>query len=316
MTKPPTNLAASVHRRLLDSARARTEDFQFTLLRFGAERLLFRLCRSEHAESFVLKGALLLVFWPDQLYRPTRDVDLEGFGDTDPDRLRVVFQAICRVQCSEDALAFDADSVAAQPIRTTQEYGGVRVTLDARLGKARIPLQIDIGFGDAITPAPIVRDFPTLLPLPAPRLRTYPLETVVAEKFEAIARLGRANSRMKDFLDLCTLARRCEFDGPLLTKAVQATCQRRNALMADIDEILVPDFYADVGLEQRWRAYVRQLPAGTIAPDSLATVGGELVRFLVPLVNALLGHCVLRTWSSNSGWLLWGMLADPAKSPR
>ena len=302
MTKPPTNLAASVHRRLLDGARHRSEDFQLTLLRFGAERLLYRLCQSEYADRFVLKGAMLLLLWQDLLYRPTRDVDLEGIGDTTPEHLGVVFRAVCRQSCPEDALVFDEESVDATPIRTTQEYGGVRVTLMAHLGKARIPLQVDIGFGDAITPAPIVRDVPTLLPLPAPRLRTYPLETVVAEKVEAMVQLGMANSRMKDFFDLDMLARRCEFDGVLLTKAVKATFTRRNASMEDVEEVLTPDFYADAALELRWRAYRRSMPASDEPVTSLAQTGVTLLRFLVPLADALRTRQKLAAWSPESGW--------------
>lgn len=181
MTRKPTNLAESIRRRLLDGARSRGEDFQLTLLRYGAERLLFRIGRSAHAERFVLKGALLLVLWPDQFYRPTRDIDLEGFGDPDPEALRIVFRSICEEPCAQDALVFDAGTIEVAAIRSAQEYGGVRVTMIARLGKTKIPLQVDVGFGDAITPAPVLRDFPTLLPLPVPRLRAYPLETVVAE---------------------------------------------------------------------------------------------------------------------------------------
>ncbi|MEO6596819.1 MAG: nucleotidyl transferase AbiEii/AbiGii toxin family protein, partial [Planctomycetota bacterium] len=143
-----------------------------------------------------------LLLWPDQLYRPTRDVDLLGFGDPTPERLRRIFVEICAASFPEDALLFDTASVTAEPIRTIQDYGGVRVTLVASLGKARIPLQIDIGFGDAITPKPRDVTFPTLLPLDAPKVRAYPLETVIAEKFDAVVRLGRANSRMKDFHDL------------------------------------------------------------------------------------------------------------------
>ena len=302
MTRPIRDAAASVHRRLLDGARQRGEDFQFTLLRFGAERLLFRLSRSEFADRFVLKGALLLSLWRDLLYRPTRDIDLEGFGDAAPEQLRAVFETVCRQTCPEDALVFDTGSVAAVPIRTTQEYGGVRVTLMAHLGKARIPLQIDVGFGDAITPAPVVKDFPTLLPLPAPRLRTYPLETVVAEKFEAMVRLGRANSRMKDFFDLDMLARRCAFDGALLTKAVQATFERRNASSADLEDVLVPDFFADTALELRWGAYRRSMPSAQEAAASFAALGVALLRFLVPLANALRGTVTLAAWSHDSGW--------------
>ncbi len=227
MTKPRNDLTASIHRRLLNGARERGEDFQLTLVRYGAERLLYRLSQSQHAEQFILKGALLLLLWEDQLYRPTRDVDLEGFGNTNPNHLEAIFRSVCNQVCPEDALSFNANSVTAQEIRTTHEYGGVRVTFVAYLGKARIPMQVDIGYGDAITPDSTTRDFPTLLELPVPRMRMYPLETVVAEKFEAMVRLGRGNSRMKDFRDLLTFARRCEFEGPVLAKAVRATFKQR-----------------------------------------------------------------------------------------
>lgn len=301
MTDTPKDLAASVHRRLLNGARDRGEDFQVTLLRYGAERLLYRLCQSPHAERFVLKGALLLLLWPDQFYRPTRDVDLEGYGDNDPEQLREVFRAICRQPCPEDALRFDEDSVEAQEIRATQEYGGVRVTFSAYLGKARIRLQVDIGFGDAITPDPYSQEFPTLLPLPAPRLRIYPIETVVAEKFEAIARLGRANSRMKDFRDLAMFARRGEFDGELLSRAVSATFAQREAHLDDLDEILDSDFYDDPALNQRWRAYCRTTGAGE-STEMFKEIGSDLVRFLRPVGQMLRGGELPGTWSPAHGW--------------
>lgn len=302
MTKPPQDLAASIHRRLLNGARERGEDFQLTLVRYGAERLLFRLSQSPHADQFILKGALLLLLWEDQLYRPTRDVDLEGFGETDPSHLEMIFRSVCEQSCPEDALRFDAASVAAQEIRATHEYGGVRVTFAAYLGKARIPMQVDVGYGDAITPNPTTQNFPTLLDQPAPRMRMYPLETVVAEKFEAMTSLGRGNSRMKDFRDLLTFARRCEFDGPVLAKAARATFKQRDANLADLDEVLDADFYRDDTLTQRWRAYLRSQPSIGDSPPSFAAVGSELVPFLRPIAAALRGGPLSGKWSGVTGW--------------
>lgn len=302
MTKPKANLAASIHRRLLDGARKRGEDFQLTLLRYGAERLLYRIGCSAHARDFVLKGAMLFLLWPDQLYRPTRDVDLLGFGDPAPERLRRIFVEICAAPFVEDALLFDTASVTAAPIRTIQDYGGVRVTLVASLGKARIPLQIDIGFGDAITPAPREVTFPTLLPLDPPRIRAYPLETVVAEKFDAVVRLGRANSRMKDFHDLCTLAASRSFDGALLTQAVRATFERRKADLTMVPAVLAPEFYADAALGQLWRAFVKGNPIGTQVEPTFPGVGDRLRPFLGPLAGAAAGSVVLVTWDSANGW--------------
>ena len=295
-------MAASIHRRLLNGARERGEDFQLTLLRYGAERLLFRLSQSPYADQFILKGALLLLLWEDQLYRPTRDVDLEGFGETDPSHLEGIFQSVCEQSCPEDALRFDAGSVTAQEIRTTTEYGGVRVTFAAYLGKARIPMQVDVGYGDAITPEPITRNFPTLLDHPAPRMRMYPLETVVAEKFEAMTRLGRGNSRMKDFRDLLTFARRCQFDGPMLVKAVRATFTQRDANLDDLDEVLGADFYRDDALNQRWRAYLRSQASTGDSPTNFGDVGGELVPFLKPIAAALRGAPLPGAWTGVDGW--------------
>ena len=302
MTKQPTNLAASVHRRLLDGARTRAEDFQLTLLRYGCERLLYRLGSSPHARGFVLKGAMLFLLWQDQLYRPTRDIDLEGFGDVDADRVHQVFVEVCGIDCPEDALRFAPETVAATPIRTSQDYGGIRVTLLAWLGKARIPLQIDIGFGDTITPPPKLATLPTLLPMPAPRLRTYPLETVVAEKFEAMARLGRANSRMKDFRDLAVLAARCRFDGALLTRAVRSTFAQRRTDVALAAEALTEDFYEDAALVQRWRAFFRQQPTVDEALAEFAAVGEQLRRFLHPLAEAVADTRRLGPWVHANGW--------------
>ena len=301
MNESPRDLAASIHRRLLNGARHRGDDFQLALLRYGSERLLYRLSQSPYAERFVLKGALLLLLWPDQFDRPTRDLDLEGFGDTAPEHLRDVFREICRQPCPEDALRFDEDSVEAAEIIAAQEYGGVRVTLTAHLGRARIHLQVDIGFGNAITPTPRAQDFPTLLSLPAPRLRTYPIETVVAEKFEAMVRFGRSNSRMKDFRDLSTFARRSEFDGALLGRAVRATFAHRGTDLDDLDDVLDPEFYIDATLDQRWSAYCRT--AGMSGEgETFAAIGAELIRFLQPLADALRGQEPPSAWQPGVGW--------------
>ena len=302
MSKPKSNLAASVHRRLLDGARQRGEDFQLTLLRYAAERLLYRLGQSRHRQDFVLKGAMLFLLWPDQLYRPTRDVDLLGFGEPTPERLHRVFSEIAAIEFPDDALQFDSASVTTEPIRTIQDYGGVRVTLTTALGKAKIPLQVDIGFGDAITPGPRDAVFPTLLDSDPPKVRAYPLETVVAEKFEAAVRLGRANSRMKDFHDLLTLAGRREFDGPLLTRAIRATVERREASLAMVGDVLAEAFSADPILGQRWRAFAKGLHGGSQGVSTFAEVGEALRRFLGPLGDALSGKLTLRNWTPTQGW--------------
>lgn len=202
---PPANRIASIRQRLLDRARARGEDFQLVLDRFAVERLLYRLSISPHREQFLLKGAMLFAVWFDQPHRPTRDADFLGFGPAGPGRLAGIARELCTIP-SDDGLLFDAASITVEPIREEASYDGLRIRLRAALGVARCHGQWDVGFGDVVTPGPVEIKYPVLLDeLPAPQLRVYPRETVFAEKLEAIATLGIANSRMKDFFDLFAL---------------------------------------------------------------------------------------------------------------
>lgn len=203
MTGKQINVAASVKQRLLNLVKERSEDFQQILVRYALERLLYRLANSAYADRFVLKGALLFRLWFDLEQRPTRDADFLGFGSADPGHLAILFREIVAVDPGfDDGLSFDAGSVKAEEIRKEAGYPGVRVTLRSELAGARIPVQCDIGFGDAVTPPPSEQNYPTLLKMPAPILQVYPLETVVAEKLEAMVKLAGFNSRLKDYFDL------------------------------------------------------------------------------------------------------------------
>ncbi len=196
------NRAASIRARLKNRADAAKQDFNLTLTHYGLERLLYRLSVSTHAPNYMLKGALLFMLWYDVPQRPTRDADLLGFGPEDIYSVANAFRDICAIEV-DDGIAFDAGSVKATAIRKEAGYGGVRVELRAILDGARIALQVDIGFGDVVTPAPETISYPVLLEdLPSPGLRAYPKYTVVAEKFHALSALGMANSRMKDYFDL------------------------------------------------------------------------------------------------------------------
>lgn len=191
MTNPqPHDLVASVRQRLMNLARERGEEFQLVLTRLGLERLLYRLAQSPHAEQFVLKGAALFQLWTGQPHRSTRDLDLLGQGQPSTDRLRQLFQDTCSLTVTDDGLTFVTDGIQAEQIKEDDEYQGIRLRIAARLGNARIPLQIDIGFGDTITPGPQAVTYPTLLDFPAPQLNAYPPETVVAEKYQAMVQLG------------------------------------------------------------------------------------------------------------------------------
>ena len=252
------NLAASVRQRLLNVAKARGDDFDLVLSRYALERLLYRMSVSPHGERFLLKGALLFMVWGVDDHRPTRDADLLGFGDSEPDAVAAVFREICNVEC-EDGITFDAGSVEAGPIAEEKVYTGVRVTLWTELDKARIRVQVDVGFGDVVTPGPQAVDYPVLLDAPAPKLRAYPVETVIAEKLHAMTVLGLNNSRMKDFYDLKAIGARFAPDRETLARAIAATFERRKTdLPGDLPLALGPQFAGDEGKQRQWAAFLRR----------------------------------------------------------
>jgi predicted nucleotidyltransferase component of viral defense system len=274
--------AASIRQRLLNLARERGEDFGLVLTRYALERVMYRLSVSGHCEQFILKGAMLFALWGNDPHRPTRDLDLLGRGAIDTRRLEHIFREVLAVEVEDDGLDFHAETVRGERIREDEEYEGVRVHLEARLAAARIKVQIDVGFGDVVTPAPQEADYPVLLDLPAPRLRTYPRETVVAEKFEAMVKLGIANSRMKDFYDLWVMARDFEFEGTLLSHAINATFERRGtALPKEVPLALTEEFSSDAGKKAQWSAFLRRL-GREAGGTPLAEVTNALGEFLLP----------------------------------
>jgi predicted nucleotidyltransferase component of viral defense system len=228
---PTRNVGASVRARLLEQARAQRADFQVLLTRYVLERLLYRLSVSEQRDRFVLKGAMLLATWVETPFRATRDVDLLGRGDSDVASIADTFRAICSEGVPDDGVEFDASGLEAAPIREEFKYGGVRVRTTALIDRARIAVQIDVGFGDAITPAATEIDYPVLLDAPAPRLKAYPMQTVVAEKFEALVARGIANSRLKDFYDLYLIAQTFTLDPDVLAQAIARTFERRGTAL-------------------------------------------------------------------------------------
>ena len=253
------NLSASILARLLTLAKQRGDDYNLLLNRFGMERLLTRISISPHAERFLLKGALLFALWYDNPHRPTRDADLLGFGPDDEPNLIATFREIAAMDLG-DGIVFDPDSVKADAIREDNTYGGTRITLVARIGSARCALQIDVGFGDAVTPGPQTVAYPTLLgDFPAPTLRVYPVYTVIAEKYQAMVMLGQANSRMKDFFDLAVIARRTELDGATLATAIAATFSRRQtALPTERPLALTQQFSEDAAKLRQWQAFLNK----------------------------------------------------------
>lgn len=272
------NRAASVRARLLNRARADNVDFHQMLTRYSLERLLYRLSISSWSAQFLLKGALLFDLWFDQAHRPTRDIDLLGFGSSEIEHLIEVFQQVC-LETSDDGMVFDPASVRATSIRKDANYEGVRVTLTATLHAARCSLQVDVGYGDIVTPAPECVEFPVLLDDIAPaRLRAYPVYTVIAEKYEAIVSLGMANTRLKDYFGLWFLATYADIDGAILHQAIQATFGRRETAIPLAVPTGLTDGFADSPIkQQQWRAFLSK--SKLKAPDLSQVV--EQLRILL-----------------------------------
>ena len=297
------NPAASVKARLL--ALAGGENFQRTLTRFAAERLLFRLGASAVRERFALKGASLLTVWMHDPYRGTKDVDLLASGDPSDASLRALLNSVCAVPCPEDGLVFDLRTLRLETIRPEEEYSGKRARFHALLGNTRIGVQLDLGFGDAVVPEPADITYPTLLnDLPAPELLAYPREAAVAEKFEAMVKLDVRNSRMKDFHDLWALASTFRFEGPVLQAAMAACFQRRGTPWTDeIPTPLTPGFYQRPEVAARWVGYLAREAVLVPPPNRFEEIGEVIVAFLGPVRESLVEQRAFeRYWEPGGSW--------------
>lgn len=301
----PTNVAASVRARLLQLARTEAVEFQLVLSEFAIERLLYRLGVSVHSSHFVLKGATLFRVWTEIRGRATWDLDLSGRGVSRMAEVEEAVRELCGVR-TDDGLVFDASSITSEEILPADEYEGVRVRLVARLAEARIPVQVDVGFGDAIVPGPTFATYPTLLDHAPPRVLAYPREAVVAEKLEAILSLGVTNSRMKDFYDLYQLAERFDFDGSLLVLAIRATFGRRRTPMPSDEPLaLSPSFLTAPEREMQWRAFLRR--SRLDGPPKTSRLTDQLRAFLLPvLATAARGDAFNRRWSAGGPWAAAG----------
>ena len=295
------NISASVRDRLLNKARAEKLDYNLLLTRYALERMLYRLSISKQRDQFLLKGALLFDLWFDVPHRPTHDADFLGFGSAEIPHIEEIFRDICRIEV-EDGIAFQPDTVKAAEIRKEANYAGVRVTLQGMLDSARCPVQIDIGFGDAVVPGPDEVHYPVILgEMPGPHLHVYPRYTVVAEKLEALTSLGMLNSRMKDYLDLWILAKHSDFDGQILSRAVAATFdRRRTAIPTGLPIGLSDESISDAQKAKQWQGFLRK---NALDPMPLATVVADLRDFLMPVLVAIAaGGSHDYPWRAGTGW--------------
>lgn len=280
---PIKNMGASVRARLLNLSKQRRQSFQFVLTDYVRERLLYRLSQTPHRDRFILKGAMLLTKWFEDPLRPTRDLDFLAIGDDDEDELVRVFKDVCAVPFA-DGVVFDPNSIRVDRIREENEYGGLRITGSAKIDTAQVPIAIDIAFGDSVEPGLQEIDLPVLLDFPAPHLRAYARETVIAEKFQAMVMLGRANSRMKDFYDIWVLSRTFEFKDDKLARAIAATfARRKTAIPSELPDALTSDFANDPVKIQQWNSFVADV---AYQPGTLAEMVKYLAGFLMPQAAA------------------------------
>lgn len=301
MTTAVRNVGASVTARLLNIARETGDDYQRLLTSYCFERFLYRVGVSSVGDRFVLKGAMLLRTWADQPYRATTDLDLLRRGESDTDAIRRDLAAVCNVSVAADGVTFEAAAAEIEPVRTEDEYAGMRVILPASLGTARLRLQIDLGVGDAVWPAPRTTGYPALLDFPAPSVLAYPPEAVVAEKLEAIVVLGMRNSRIKDFFDLEYMARHFTFDRATLAEAVRRTFERRGTPIPTEDPVsLTTDYWTDPIRPSQLRAFARR--AGLEVSSEYAVPLALLRFFLLPVLKAARGTNLRAIWRPGGPW--------------
>ncbi|WP_206951973.1 nucleotidyl transferase AbiEii/AbiGii toxin family protein [Trinickia acidisoli] len=297
------NPAASIRARLLAHAKQHGDDYQRILTRFAIERLLFRLSQTEATERYVLKGAMLFATWPEHVFRPTGDLDLLGHGNPDPAIITELFSRICQVEAPDDGIVFDVATLKVEPVREADKYQGVQLSLTGDLAKARIPVQVDIGFGDHVYPQPTRQNFPNLLPdLPAANILMYPPETVVAEKFEAMIRFGETNGRIKDFHDIWVTTRTFSFDLPGLLEAVSGTLRRRETSIPTEMPVGLTEAFAKIADERGlWTGFLRRNPP-SLQPPPFADLQEELRRFFGPVIaNLALPEGAKGRWDPDGG---------------
>lgn len=294
------DVAASVRQKLLNLSRDEKKDFQLILIRYASERILYRLGVSKYSDKFILKGALLLTLWFEGGNRATRDIDLLGFGDNSITAIENIFKEICQIS-ENDGLEFDFNSIQGKEIKEDQTYKGVRITLMCRLSNARIPVQIDVGFGDTIHPIPEEKVLPTLLDSTSPKIRCYPLETVVAEKFQAMVALGIKNSRMKDFYDVWLLSNQTNFQGKVLSKAIKATFEKRETPIPNQKPFAFTDeFYQDSMKETQWKSFLKKGKLGDLEFEKIIE---ELIDFLMPISESIFKSQLFEIeWTPANKW--------------
>lgn len=301
MKREVVNKAGSIKAKLLNLARAEKIDFDAILLRYFQERLLYRLSNSPFASHFILKGGLLLIYLNAPKSRATKDMDFLGVGvKNTPADMKRIFAEIADIS-GDDGVKFLPNSIGVEEVKPESEYAGIRLKINAYLGKARKRMQLDIGFGDVVWPKSILMKFPVIAGGEAPKIKVYSIESIVSEKFEAMVKLSMANSRMKDFYDVYLLSVNHNFDGNNLKKAIEKTFNQRKTPLSDDNLIFRSEFYNDQGRQQQWAAFLRKSRLDN-APKDFKAVMTEVTLFLKPVIISILDkHGKNRVWNAKIG---------------
>lgn len=297
-----SDTAASVRQRLRNKSQEENRPFDEVVQYYAMERFLYRLSKSRHADRFTLKGALMLVVWRAPVTRPTVDIDLLGNMENSVETVVGAIRDICSQNVEEDGLAFDPGAARGEKIAEDADYEGVRVRFHGSLGKMRIPMQVDVGFGDAVVGLAVDVEYPTILDLPAPRLQGYSRESTIAEKFEVMTKLGLLNSRLKDFFDIWGLSRTWGFSGKTLSAAILTTFRSRGTVIAAPPTALTPEFAEDPRKAVQWQAFLNRGGLDNVPPD-LGIVVEDIADFLMPVAAAIVeGRPFSKTWEPGGPW--------------
>ncbi|MBT3321347.1 MAG: nucleotidyl transferase AbiEii/AbiGii toxin family protein [Anaerolineae bacterium] len=294
------NSSASIHNRLLNKARASERPFNDLLQYYAIERFLYRLSQSSYKDKFILKGALAFFIWGIPLRRSTRDIDLLGFTSNEIENIIKIAQEICEVQVAPDGIYFDTETIKGALIKEDADYEGVRLQFLGYLGKARIKMQIDIGFSDKVFPKAVLSEYPTLLSLPAPQLHNYSQESVIAEKFQAMVYLGKINSRMKDFYDIWFLTHHFDFDGKILQEAISQTFEHRSTEISKEPHIVFSKDFIEAK-QRQWESFLKRSRIES-PPVDFQEVIQRLDIFLTPITNTIAEEKIFFLYWRKGDW--------------
>jgi predicted nucleotidyltransferase component of viral defense system len=296
------DMAASVHQRLLNKSRQTGRPFIEVLQYYAMERFLYRLSKSAFSDRFILKGALMLTVWKAPMSRPTRDMDFLGRMNNDLGAIAEAVRNVCSTEVGPDGLEFNPETIEAERIDEDVDYEGVRVHFQGSLGNARISMQFDVGFGDKVVPRARKIRYPTILEMPSPALTGYSMESTIAEKFEAMVKLGALNSRMKDFFDIWLLSRLFEFNGETLVSAISSTFMTRNTDISQYSSVFSAEFLADKSRATQWEAFLRRTAIES-APSQFGAVVEQISVFLSPPAEAVAnGTAFNKSWPAGGSW--------------